>query len=569
MKSKTSFFDLTVLKKDIIRFAPLWAIYLIGGLLVILTVMSGRDSGYEARSLAQTTGPFSVINLIYAILCAMMLFGDLFNPRMCNALHAMPLRREGWFFSHLAAGLLFSIVPHSIAVLLLAPSLQEFWVVALCWWLGMTMEYLFFFGVAVFSVFCTGNRFASVAVYGLLNFGSLIIGWFITTIYEPLMYGLILRNEIFTFFSPVCNIAANEELLLVEKVNGDIRFMGFSQDGMWTYIAICTAIGIGLMALALLLYRRRRLECAGDFIAVKPLGPIFSVIFTLTAGCIFALFSSLFGIGVDVLFLTVGMIIGWFGAQMLLQRTVKVFKLRTFGALGLLWAVMLLSIGLTTIDPLGITRYVPGEGQIAKVEMDTGMFNQYSRDYFESDSQEDIYRIRDIHQDLINDRNASYDGNRRTIYIRYTLTSGVQIDRMYMVYYGSPAWNKLRVIYDTPESVLGYTDWNTWVDSIFDIYVEGDVLSRLCMMYEDKYGIKMDYAKISRELLLAMKADCETGHFGGTFSADEYQYSGKYYIELEFKSDNERYTYRSYSVLNSASNTLAWFEKYKELIAIG
>ena len=109
------------------------------------------------------------------------------------------------------------------------------------------------------------------------------------------MYGLILRNEIFTFFSPVCNIAANEELLLVEKVNGDIRFMGFSQDGMWTYIAICTAIGIGLMALALLLYRRRRLECAGDFIAVKPLGPIFSVIFTLTAGCIFALFSSMFG----------------------------------------------------------------------------------------------------------------------------------------------------------------------------------------------------------------------------------------------------------------------------------
>ena len=36
MKSKTSFFNATVFRKDITRFAPLWALYLIGGMLFSL-----------------------------------------------------------------------------------------------------------------------------------------------------------------------------------------------------------------------------------------------------------------------------------------------------------------------------------------------------------------------------------------------------------------------------------------------------------------------------------------------------------------------------------------------------
>ena len=93
MKLRTLCCNKTVLRKDISRFAPLWAIYLIGGLLVMLTTLSSSTSSGAARSLAGTIGGFSIINMIYAALCAQMLFGDLFQSRMCNALHAMPLRR--------------------------------------------------------------------------------------------------------------------------------------------------------------------------------------------------------------------------------------------------------------------------------------------------------------------------------------------------------------------------------------------------------------------------------------------------------------------------------------------
>ena len=42
MKSRTSFFNMTVLKKDLLRFAPVWAVYLIAGLLV-QSVMLGAN----------------------------------------------------------------------------------------------------------------------------------------------------------------------------------------------------------------------------------------------------------------------------------------------------------------------------------------------------------------------------------------------------------------------------------------------------------------------------------------------------------------------------------------------
>ena len=68
MKLKALSFNKTLLRKDIFRFAPLWAIYLIGGLLVMLTSFSGGMVPQDARWLSSTMGPFSVINMIYAAL---------------------------------------------------------------------------------------------------------------------------------------------------------------------------------------------------------------------------------------------------------------------------------------------------------------------------------------------------------------------------------------------------------------------------------------------------------------------------------------------------------------------
>ena len=126
MKLRISSCKWTAFRKDITRFLPLWALYFIGGVLVMMTATSATRTYYAAQRLNGVIGPFAWINLIYAALCAQLLFGDLFNSRLCNALHAMPLRREDWFFSHLAAGIAFSLVPNTVGIALVVPRLDGF-----------------------------------------------------------------------------------------------------------------------------------------------------------------------------------------------------------------------------------------------------------------------------------------------------------------------------------------------------------------------------------------------------------------------------------------------------------
>ena len=142
-----SFFNGTVLKKDLTRFMPLWVIYLILGLLIFMSTLGDTYSSV-ARSVANSLSWLSVVNLIYALLTAQMLFGELFQSKLCNAIHALPVRREGLFFTHCAAGMAMSMAPNLVIALVGMLALERLWFVALLWWLAMTLQYLLFFGIA-------------------------------------------------------------------------------------------------------------------------------------------------------------------------------------------------------------------------------------------------------------------------------------------------------------------------------------------------------------------------------------------------------------------------------------
>ena len=567
MKSRTLCCNGTVLRKDITRFAPLWAIYLIGGLLVMLTTLSSSTAVGTARSLASTIGPFSIINMIYAALCAQMLFGDLFKSRMCNALHAMPLRRESWFLTHVVAGLLFSLVPHIIAVGLMTLMLEEFWFVGLYWLLGMTLEFLFFFGVAVFSVFCVGNRVAQVAVYGILNFASLIVYWFVDTIYEPMLYGVSIPGEIFARSCPVVQMCAGNDLVRFERIQKDIyyyenpmwEYKGLGES--WDYLILCAVIGLVLLLLALLLYRRRKLECAGNFIAVKPMEPVFQVVFTLCAGGVFSAFGQIFD-GGYLVYLIVGLVLGWFVGQMLLRRTVKVFQWKTFLKLAIFGAAMAASLLLTYLDPLGVTRWTPKPEQVAVVEINTGnQISTYSNYYLSMEDPEQIQKFINVHKNIIGSGNVSRNTRLRTFTIRYTLTDGRQVSRTYKIYAGTGVWSLMAQMYSTPEQMMGYEDWDSFIREVTP-NLEGCSLSELCRLYNQKYGKSVNYEKIKLELLEAIKKDCEAGLIVlDMFDGDKGTYL--FGVELE-RSNNWRYV----SVSSAAKNTLTWFESYKEIVAM-
>ena len=191
MKLRTSFFNIHVLKKNLTRFAPLWVLYAVGEVLGIMTLDLGEAAYRIVDDLSYIMGPVSICHAGYALLVAACLFGDLFDSRLCNGLHAMPMRREGWLLTNLVSGLVFALIPALVGGGFAAIVLEEYWWIAVAWQLVSLLQFVFFFGVAVFSAMCAGKRIGMIAIYAMVNFFSVLVFWVADTIYEPLLPGVV------------------------------------------------------------------------------------------------------------------------------------------------------------------------------------------------------------------------------------------------------------------------------------------------------------------------------------------------------------------------------------------
>lgn len=457
MKLKTSFFEPTVLKKDITRFAPIWALYTLFSLLVVLLLgESDPEPARFANNASEIFLSMGVVNFIYAPLAALFLFGDLFKSRMCNALHALPLRREGWFLTHLTAGLLFCIVPNCVSALLTAGLLGEYAWMAALWLCLMVLQYIFFFGVATFACYCSGNALGALAIYGIVNFLSTIVGWFAVTFYEPLLYGVKLDFYRFAKYSPVVRFSnANYLETYYDNMTGGLTVEGFVAAD-WRYLGIAGGVGVVFLILALLIYRVRQLESAGDLISFKPAAPVFLVLFTFLAGTVFYFIASLTGPALQYIFLVIGMGVGFFTGRMLLERKVKVFRGKSFLALGILVAVFFASLGITALDPMGITRYVPETENVKAVQVCTSHYKyDMLRDSVTLSDPEDIKAIAQIHQSCV-DNPYEERNDRVPLAITYTMKNGTTVERYYYIAQDDPGIETISGYFSSLEAIFGY-----------------------------------------------------------------------------------------------------------------
>ena len=542
MKLKTSFFNKTVLKKDITRFAPLWGLYTVFMLMYLFLLWA--DESEPARFAANA--PYimqgmGIVNFVYGALCAVLLFGDLFSSKLCNALHAMPMRREGWFLTHFLSGMLFCLVPNCIGTILAATILREYCYLAFIWLGIMLCQFLFFFGAGIFSMQCAGNRLGAAAVYTLFNFLSVLAAFLVTTFYSPVLYGI--KPDVDTMFrcSPVVGFTMFDFVdVQYNNMNSTAVFEG-TVPGNWRYLFICLAIGLLLIGAAVALYRRRQMESAGDFIAVKPAAPIFLVLYTLCVGAVLYFIADQLNTGAEYLFLLIGFAIGFFTGWMLLERKVNVFQLRKFVGFGILTLAFFFTIALTWLDPLGFTRYVPTAGQVEKVEI-----SPYASDYYldarslQLTEAADIEEVISIHTDLVENRTVGDSGI--VLQLRYHLKDGTQRHRLYYLAENNPAIPKLKQYFSdfryitqaaSVEKLLKRAEtieFHSYYEPIpgFSILApqndsEGDM--------EEKYGdsswlyfpaeTSLDQDPTARGLLIAVSEDCEAGTM-----AQQWEYHG-------------------------------------------
>lgn len=419
MKSKTLSCKAAAFGKDLSRFWPVWVGYSLFLVMLQIVLNTERDNYWFISNMAESIVFMGFVNCVYAFVAAQALFGDLFSSRLCNGLHALPLKRGHWFGVHMTSGLLFSAVPTALmtaaltAMALNTPNFPGSWQIPLLWWVGSNLQYLFFFGLAVLCAMSVGSRFAMAAVYSVVNFFSALLYLLVYQIYTPLLYGVVPQSEVFELLCPVAQITSTRFVDCERIATGNFytdasgiqtEYMGkftLIREG-WIYLGILAVLGLVFLLIARGVYRKRRLETAGDFLAVRWLEPVFQVVFTVFCGAAFqGVFTLFIGTGEVNAYglLAVGIVAGWFTGRMLLERTPRVFRLKNLLGLALMGAFLAGSIYMTKLDPLNITGWIPQKEEITSVTLNMG-----HRGDFTTKNPEEIGDILRLHALAVQDR---------------------------------------------------------------------------------------------------------------------------------------------------------------------
>lgn len=610
MKSKTSFCNSTAVRKDLTRFAPLWILYTLC-LLLGLALLYVNDSNkfWFANNIGEMIHYSSLINLFYAPLVAMLLFGDLYNARMCNALHAMPLKRGCWFGSHVIAGLLFSIIPTAIFCAATAPVLLNTCVVGGCWialwaFLGMNLTYLCLFGIAVFSVFCAGNRFGMAAVYALLNGGAYIVYFLIDSIYTPMLYGVITPAQLAENLTPVNKLLQSVCVELdawgkltqlygpdVSKIQAHFYLL---PEG-WLSLGLWTLVGIGFLFLGRLLYGKRNLECAGDIMAFKSLEPVFLICIAVCTAAFGSLFLSMFfgyrQRSLQYLFLICGLVAGWFAGKMFIERTVRVFRFKNWLGLGALTAVLGITLGLAHYDVFGIESWLPNVEDVKSVTFGYSTYRGMSEELTDGKDIEQIIRLQQL---ALEDRLAApetyieMDGRRyypeeakeldllekanvrfaSTLMIHYTMDNGRLIQRQYNIWADGEEGEIVNEYLSRWEVVSNAGYYN----ELIEIATTGETVNKVQISAISINGNPVPEEFCTQAdidaLVAAIKADCEdrtmtqrsafhTGHFEFTYEDGTPGVSRSFWIEF----GGENFSSGSFNVFPDSENTLNWLRE--------
>lgn len=591
MRSRISFFDKAAFRKNITRFAPVWCVY---GLcmLVGLFLMYGAvgNKYYFVKDFVTLFSVMAVVNLLYAPLAAVLLFGDLFNSRMCNALHALPLRRETWFSTHVITGILVSFLPNLLMALLAIPLLSntivvEAWKLAPVWLLVVTLQFICFFGIAVFSIHCAGNKLGAGGMYLMLNWGAMVIYAIIDEIYTPMLRGVNTPFTLTEILSPVVSLTNQRGLINLDSMYDLQRlFTGREAEMLAHYTMNLSALvpmllyglaGIGFLAAAYFLYRRRDLETAGDALAWEILKPVAAV--ALTIGSTFVgvylaqtfFYSADFWVTLTLMILTMGA--GWFLGWLIIGGGPIFRWKRAAGFLGIL-LFFGVTLGLTKVDILGIETWIPEQEEIASISISSNASN------LEVTDPEDIAKILKLHGMILAQEDPSERVPQATIgetkadqeqqvppssaYVNlyYRLKNGREVNRHYEMYTETEAGDIVRELLSRWEVVSKTTRADLLTMGIAPIGISSG--SRPISL--EAYTVEAMEA-----LYTAMQRDCEartltqgTAWHSGRFEVEEYGQMCTYSalsIWIEFNEENPSF---SLDIYPDSRNVLAWAEQY-------
>ena len=447
MKSKISFFNAGIFKSMLKRFWPLWTAYFAVWFMclplpsLVVRLQGIKESAVTVVTAAMKTSvEASVVSgFLMGILAAMAVFGFLYNSRSCGMIASTPVRREAVFCSAYLAGALPVLAANLfIAVLNWLFTLSSgiegaciFKMNAILFAVN-SMEFLIFFSISAFIAMLTANIVALPALYLIFNFVFLGMEYVVRMLYGMFVFGYNeLPDCILEFMSPL--------IYLFTRIGLSATKTAVTLTN-WSALLGYIIAAVVLTAAALLLYRKRRMESAGDVIAVKSLRPVFKFCVTACSALCFGLLffviiSTLFtSLSTSMLVLSAGLIIGafigYFASEMLLKKSFHVFKGNWKGFV--ITAVLCIVFAFVCVtDLFDLSSQLPDVDDIEMI-----VCNREAGGY-DVTERSDIEAILKVNKAIIDDRDK-YEGLDDTGYesvgyvsLRYKLRDGRVICRGY------------------------------------------------------------------------------------------------------------------------------------------
>ena len=564
MQSKRSFFNRTLFRKNLSRFWPLWGgASLVGSLLplyMLLALLSGAgrhldalEFSYALYAVVAAIGP--ALSLVYAALCAMLVWGYLYASRSVGLMHTLPVDRTCLFITTSLSGLAMMVIPYAVVGSLMC-LIAAFWgffdlIAVANTVLAVLLMTVTFFGLATFCAMLTGNIFALPLLYALINFLAPLLETLTTSLAAQFLIGSPGGQGILDFLSPVIQLYKSLSVETVQGIGGgvgDYCIRGFD------VLAAYGLAGIILLALAWLLYRRRHSESAGDIAAFRILRPVFryglALLSALTLGRLLyeLLWATLFQPGLYAHVVPVGVcmaftgVLGYYVASMLLEKTLRVFQGSWKGIAAVCAGTVVLCL-LVSVDIFGVERRVPDLDEVEWVQLrDYNIYLNYSTDA----DPELAQRLLDIHKTIIADRAYLQDahdddfGTWRPLNIMYKLKNGTIISRRYHLWYTEERINNLDT-YDGKLTAL-FNDPKIITSQI--AIPDGASLTDIMLYdYQNGYGADSLPPEDRQNLYDAMLLDAQEGNVPGWDLLRDYTISYDYYLELEDRILDEHGTY--------------------------
>lgn len=502
MRFMISSSDRALARADFRRFWPLLFGYAAVWLCALpLALWSNRRWIYDAtdpaaslasvnRHLLHCTAAAPIVSACFAVLLAMALYAYLMNGRSVGLLHALPITRGRQFAVHFTVGVLMFTVVHLAAALISLPVQAGCGAIdmrgTLEWFAVAELTGLFYFALATLCAMITGWLLAIPVVYVGVNFVFAAFYALFAFLAQAFLWGYesVGWPAWLDWLTPTVRLYQQTTTGESTPIPGtqSLYYAEHLSASGWTTLLVYTAVAAALIAAAYFFYRARHSETAGDAIVFRWLRPVVLYVISLAGGMglgilLWYMVSGGGSMTVLVLCQIVTGLIVYFGVQMLLHKSFRVFTRRGWLGGAVLAMVLAVIVLVIRFDVLGFAGYVPDADRIESADVSGGYNIPYVRDISDP---EGLEKLTALHRAVLAqgkpddaalyqaDGSTSADEGMLTFSVSYTMKDGGIVRRYYhqIVRRGTPLYQAYNDFYNDPAVRKASSDSRFYLEEI-------------------------------------------------------------------------------------------------------